>query len=98
MENFRKRGALLVTVPSLQESLDALQVKKHTHTNTHIFSGAKEDYHFLFFRRCCSLAGWRSFLWTMTFTWARTQTLMLCDRSTCTESSDLDLSRDWTGF
>lgn len=72
--------------------------KTHTHTHTHLFSGAKEDYHFLFFRRCCSLAGWRSFLWTMTFTWARTQTLMLCDRSTCTESSDLDLSRDWTGF
>lgn len=34
MENFRKRGALLVTVPSLQESLDALQVKTHTHTHS----------------------------------------------------------------
>lgn len=32
MENFRKPGALLVTVPSLQESMDALQVHTHTHT------------------------------------------------------------------
>lgn len=29
MQNFRKRGSLLVTVPSLQESLKTLQVK-HT--------------------------------------------------------------------
>lgn len=33
MENFRKRGSLLVTVPSLQESLSTLQVS-HTHTHT----------------------------------------------------------------
>lgn len=32
MENFRKPGALLVTVPSLQESLETLQVNTHSHT------------------------------------------------------------------
>lgn len=34
MENFRKPGALLVTVPSLQESLETLQVNTHTHSHT----------------------------------------------------------------
>ncbi len=34
MDNFRRKGSLLVTVPSLQESLNNVQVR-HTHTYTH---------------------------------------------------------------
>lgn len=32
MQNFRKRGSLLVTVPSLHESLNTLQVKHTLYT------------------------------------------------------------------
>lgn len=89
MQNFRRAGCLLVTVPSLQESLNHLQVKPASPTPgwcPHDIVLIKIS--LLLSRFSCSRDGWRSFLWITTSIWEKMQTPKASLWSTCTGSCD----------